>query len=245
MNSLPRLLAHRGLRTLAPENTLAAFQLCRDHGIAGVELDVRLSRDGLPVIIHDPHVKTGTGGKVDVAETDYADLLKIDVGSDFHPPFIGELLPSLDATLTLLAHLNLFVNIEIKPEPLGRTEALVTAVANSLSKFCPTHQPEPVISSFDPAILETCQHILPEIPRGLCVEGQLPEDWPTLLAKLGCQSFHPEHGLLRKDLVAEIHGHNLKIATWVVNDQARFDELCSWGVDCIISDVPESLTQES
>ena len=98
-SALPLLIAHRGASALAPENTMAAFRLAVEAGADLVELDVRLSADGHPVVIHDAYLSRTTDGLGPVARTPLAALQRLDAGSWFAPRFAGERIPTLDEVL--------------------------------------------------------------------------------------------------------------------------------------------------
>ena len=110
--------AHRGRNRLAPENTMTAFRLAMEAGDAGIELDVTLSADGIPVVIHDDRVDRTTDGSGLVSELSYEELNRLDAGSWFDDRFKGEHLPLLSDILKE-ARGHIFVNIEIVA-PLAR-----------------------------------------------------------------------------------------------------------------------------
>ena len=113
----PKVIAHRGAGTLAPENTIAAMQCGLDYGFRAVEFDVMLSKDGVPVLMHDPlfgRTVTGVGA---VATTLAADLLQMDAGSWFSERFAGESVPSYENVFRFCQQNGIWMNVEIKPEP--------------------------------------------------------------------------------------------------------------------------------
>ncbi len=97
----PRLVAHRGLLRHAPENTLAAFAACLELRL-GFELDVRRTRDGHLVCIHDEDVSRTTDGRGKVADLTLAELRKLDAGRWFDPAFTGQRVPTLEEVFALL-----------------------------------------------------------------------------------------------------------------------------------------------
>jgi glycerophosphoryl diester phosphodiesterase len=97
----PVLVGHRGLPTHAPEETLATFNACIDLRV-GIELDVRRTRDGQLVCLHDPTVDRTTDGKGKLAELSLRELRQLDAGKKFHPAFAGERVPTLDEFFALL-----------------------------------------------------------------------------------------------------------------------------------------------
>jgi glycerophosphoryl diester phosphodiesterase len=113
----PRVVGHRGLIKNAPENTLAGFAACI-HTRLGFELDIRRTKDGVLVCLHDDDVKRTTNGKGSVADLTLAELQMLDAGNWFAPDFAGERVPTLDAVFALLKKLgvDVLVCLDIKVE---------------------------------------------------------------------------------------------------------------------------------
>src|SRR5262245_47829973 len=118
----PRVLAHRGGGTLAPENTLAGLRAAAGHGFRGVEFDAKLTRDGVAVLMHDETLDRTTNGRGPVAQTDWAALKRLDAGRWCNRRFAGETVPTLTAALRMCADLGLWPNVEIKACPGRETE---------------------------------------------------------------------------------------------------------------------------
>src|ERR1041385_5287703 len=100
----PLIIAHRGASAVAPENTMVAFRAAIAAGADGIEFDVRLTRDGIPVIIHDSTLRRTAGVAARVADLDWTELQRVDVGSWFTRSgnsFPNETIPSLEELLTL------------------------------------------------------------------------------------------------------------------------------------------------
>ena len=116
----PKIVCHRGAKTFAPENTLSAIDLAIDQGFKIVEIDVRQTKDGVPVLMHDPLVDRTTNGQGAIKEMNYADVCKLDAGSWFDPFFAGEPIPRLEDVLAhVKGHLEVFFDIkETEPEIL-------------------------------------------------------------------------------------------------------------------------------
>ena len=90
MIRFPRTIGHRGARGYAPENTLAGIRTAAEQGVCWVEVDVKLTRDGVPILMHDDTVDRTTDGRGAVASMDFADLRRLDAGKHFGPQFAGE-----------------------------------------------------------------------------------------------------------------------------------------------------------
>ena len=111
----PWIIAHRGYRQKYPENTLAAFQAAMAAGAQMIELDVMLSRDRRPVVVHDDTLERTTNGTGAVKDFTLEELKKLDAGSWFEPRFADQRLPELSEVLALAGG-RTRVNIEIKAQ---------------------------------------------------------------------------------------------------------------------------------
>ncbi|QJR14727.1 glycerophosphodiester phosphodiesterase [Usitatibacter palustris] len=230
----PKLIAHRGGGTLAPENTLAAVRFGQSLGYRACEIDVKLSSDGVAMLLHDATLERTTSGKGDAGTLAWADLAKLDAGAWHSPEFRGEPIARFDAFAREILAKKAMVNIEIKPSP-GRdkeTGAHVAAVSAALFASAPV---PPLLSSFSFAALGEAQIMSPELPRGWLTDRVEPADWDRLEA-LEAASLHTSHkNLLRAD-VDRAHKLGLRVMIYTVNDIARAEELFSWGVDGMFTD---------
>ena len=111
--ALPLIIAHRGDLSTAPENTLPAFQRAWDAGADGVELDVRVTRDGKLVVFHDRTLERTSNGRGPVSNFTLTEIRSLDVGSWFGPAFKGETAPTLDEVFESLPH-DYLINVEMK-----------------------------------------------------------------------------------------------------------------------------------
>lgn len=222
----PRVIGHRGAAGLAPENTLAGFRKAAELGVRWVEFDVHLSADGVPVIIHDDDLDRTTTGKGPVAAQSAAALEALGV-------------PSLAATVALLAKLDLGAVVEIKPSP-GAEAATAEATLHLLLERWPDHLPPPMVSSFQRASLERAHAVAPGIARALLVR-KLPVDWQAEVDRLGCAAVHVSHRELDAATVAAVTRAGLPLFAYTVNDPARAAELFRWGVAAVFSDRPDLL----
>jgi glycerophosphoryl diester phosphodiesterase len=127
---VPRLVAHRGLFRHAPENTLPAYAACLELRL-GFELDVRRSKDGHLVVVHDATLERTSDGKGKVAEHSLAELKQLDAGRWFDLAFAGTRIPTLDEVFALLkarGHADTLVAIDLKIDD-GKVEADVVRLA--------------------------------------------------------------------------------------------------------------------
>jgi len=124
----PLVFAHRGASHAAPQNTLAAFQEAARLGADGIELDVHLSADGVPVVIHNDTVNATTDGHGLVGELSLAQLKALDAGSSFGPAFAGERIPTLAEVFEAVGR-KLLINVELKAQKNATVELENTVAA--------------------------------------------------------------------------------------------------------------------
>ncbi len=229
----PRAVAHRGGGALAPENTLAAFEVGARHGYKMAEFDVKLSADDVAFLLHDDTVDRTSDGHGAAASLTYEAIARLDAGSWFDARFAGQRMPTLAHVARTVDALGMLVNIEIKPSP-GREARTGELVAGEAARLWAGRTPA-LLSSFSEAALEAARLSAPHLPRGLLFT-RLPSDWRERAKRLECVSLHLEHRALDAALVAEIKGAGLRIMAYTVNDLARARALADWGVDAICTD---------
>jgi len=234
----PLNIAHRGASAAAPPNTLAAFRRAAELGADGVELDVHLSADGVPVVIHDFTVDATTDGTGPVAGLTLAQLKQLDAGSTFDPAFAGERIPTLEEVLEMEERL--FINVELKATGL-RDSGLERAVT-ALIKRCGARD-RVLFSSFNPFSLRRARKLAPHIPAGLLYAPDLPlplrRAWLAPLAPH--EARHPEHTMVDARYMAWARRRGYRVNTWTVDDPEEMRRLIRLGVDGIITNVPDVL----
>ncbi|MHB1220484.1 MAG: glycerophosphodiester phosphodiesterase family protein, partial [Gammaproteobacteria bacterium] len=182
------VIAHRGASFYAPENTMAAFQKAVDLGIEWIELDVALTKDNHPIIIHDDTLNRTTNGVGDVGLYTLAQLKGLDAGSWFAPAFHQETLPTLTELTSFLEKTNTYANVELKSLP-GREETLVLAVLREMSAYLNRYNSRILFSSFSVPTLMLLRGAASNVRIGLLMEEWLP-DWQVIASKLHCVSIH-------------------------------------------------------
>ncbi|KLV03381.1 glycerophosphodiester phosphodiesterase [Photobacterium aquae] len=227
---------HRGARALAPENTLAGMNLAADCGVEWIEIDTQLSKDGIPVIIHDKTVNRCTNGRGKVASLTLEQLQSLDAGSWFDPHFATETIPTLSQTLELCTNRGLSLNLEIKIYHPREAEPLIDAIADVIKQH--NYPAEKLLlSSFDIATLQLCQTHLPEVRR-----GYICDTWNNKrlakLANLDLFSIHIDHRILTPEIAETIKQQGLILKVWTLNDPSQAERMYGMGVDNIITDNP-------
>jgi glycerophosphoryl diester phosphodiesterase len=178
-----------------------------------------------------------TNGRGRVARTPWRAIAGLDAGRWFGPDFAGARVPRLEAALALLLELGLAANIVIKPCP-GRARETAAAIARAVRRSWPAHRDPPLLTSFSIASLETARDLAPELPRGLLAWGE-PELWRRECGRLGCVTFHCSNRFL-PDFRA-VRSAGLGLAVYTVNSREEARQLLSRGVDCIITDRPDTV----
>lgn len=210
------VVAHRGWSGRAPENTLAAFRLVlEDPRIRWVELDVQLSKDGVPVVIHDFTLKRTTGRPGRVRDYTWEELSEMDAGSWYSSDFAGERIPSLAQVFELLGG-RVKLNIELKTA-IGLYPGLEHAVTGLIRQYGLAR--DTVISSFDHYAVLRARSAAPEIRGGLIMTG-LPTMVREQLTFAGADFLSMDARFLSKAFVNEMINSGVQVMAWTVNESA-------------------------
>jgi len=242
----PLNIAHRGGGGDAPENTLAAFDLALRQGAGGIELDVHLSSDGVPMVIHDPHLRRTTSGSGWVSEHRASALRKLDAGSWFNRRFpekarqryVGAKIPLLSEVLAWVRQHKLLAFVEIKagrdPYPAIEAKVLDEIERAGVRRLA-------TIISFNLASLRCVRQLNPRISLGLDVSR-------TLLAIRRVKSVEgnavlPHWAIASRGFIRRAHKRSIRVFTWTVDRPARMERKVADGVDGIITNYPARLAK--
>ncbi|MFP2768464.1 glycerophosphoryl diester phosphodiesterase [Oceanisphaera sp. KMM 10153] len=231
------LCGHRGVASLAPENTLAGLREAHRLGLEWVEIDVQLTRDEQVVVAHDEKVNRCTNGKGWLRQFDRDELSRLDAGSWFAPTFADERIPLLQDYLALAARLGIHVNIELKLYPEDDAERLCRRVSEVMTQGA-FDQNMLLFSSFEPDCLRQLRVLQPDIDRALLVE-RIPDDWQTQLQQLKCTSLNCHHRHLSRARAEAIKAAGYRLNCYTVNHTSKAATLAAWGVDMIFTDTPQ------
>jgi glycerophosphoryl diester phosphodiesterase len=235
----PLIIAHRGASAVAPQNTLAAFRRALELGADGVELDVHLAADGVPVVMHNFDVDETTDGTGRVTDKTLAELKELDAGSKFAPEFAGERIPTLAEVFEALEG-KLLINVELKdvsPAGVGLEEPVVQVV-----RQCGMEK-NVLFSSFNPFTLRRIRPFARGVPSGLLAA----HDLPTYLRRAWFAPFtphearHPDAEMTDARLVRWCHRRRLRVNVWTVDAPDEMRRLIALGVDGIITNKPDVL----
>lgn len=237
---LEPVIAHRGASARAPENTLAALRLAKAAGAGWVEVDVKLSRDGKCILMHDELLQRTTNGRGQVAQHDLDELKHLDAGSWFARRFAGERIPTLEEAIATCQELGLEINLEIKPCP-GRSHETALRVVEDLRRHWPSGRPWPLISSFAVAALEEVRLHAPEMPRGLLIGRRVTRRALDMLDRLECAALHCDARGVSGELAARLRADGRPLLCYTVNDGNWARRLVAMGVAAVITDRPAEM----
>jgi glycerophosphoryl diester phosphodiesterase len=231
---LPGVIGHRGAAAHAPENTLASILKAHELGARWVEFDVKLTADGIPILMHDDRLERTTNGRGRVRDRPLAQIHTLDAGGWFSPAFKGERVPTLEEALHLCARLSLGINVEIKP-CRGRADETTEAALGALRGHWPKGLPLPLVSSFEHRCLALAGAIAPELPRGyLC--GRLPRGWRLEIDRYGCATVNLDHRWISRRGLGLLRAAGVPVLLYTVNDPSRARALLAAGATAVFSD---------
>lgn len=250
MSSTPLILGHRGASALAPENTLAAFARAIADGADGIEFDVRLSRDGIPVVIHDDTLKrTGLMDRL-VSDLTAAELQQVDVGSWFarrspQSPnsFSGESLPQLSQVFDLFSQLAGVLYVEMKCET-QEGPALAAQVVRLIREY--ELSDRVVVESFDLPSIQAVKQADSGIRTAALFEPKLSHPISTLrrlkmvdrALEIQADEIALHYTLAAGAVVESARKRGLEVVVWTVDEPSWIARAKSLGVKALISNNP-------
>jgi glycerophosphoryl diester phosphodiesterase len=226
-------LGHRGACGYAPENTLASIRKALDMGVHGFEFDIQLSKDGVPVVIHDATLERTTTGTGLVSDYDFSQLQKLEAGNDLFP---GERIPSLQQVLDLVdKRCRLF--IELKSDIA--TEAVVR-ILRHYTKHMGWHHEQLYVCSFDHLQLTTVRTLEPALRTCALITG-IPVSLAAIASEAHAWAINPCIHHINQGLVDDAHRRGLRVITWTANHKTDIAKAKALGVDGIISNYPDRI----
>lgn len=240
---IPAIIGHRGASAIAPENTLAAFNLAVDLQADAVELDVKLTKDRVPVVMHDPTVDRTTDGHGKVSELTLADLKKLDAGMKKAPKFAGERIPTLAEVFEAVAAArSVWINVELT-NYTTRGDGLEAVVVALIQKM--NLQRRVLLSSFNPFAIRNVKRLDPSLPVAQLTAWKMPiylrDAW--LAPFVRHEARHPDYVQLKQKGVAHYKRRGYRVNVWTTNDPADLRDFARQGVDGLITDVPDVARQ--
>jgi glycerophosphoryl diester phosphodiesterase len=251
----PLIIGHRGASVVAPENTMAAFREAIAVGADGIEFDVRLTRDGIPVVIHDGTLSRTSGLPERVADLTRSELARIDVGSWFArkkdlPPgtFAGETVPTLTELFTLFQLNNSTLYLEMKCDSAAEYAPLAEACCRLIADHSLTDRV--MIECFQLPALKIVREIDSNIKTVALFEPSISN--PSVLSDqriinkatdAGAIALALHHRLARKGLVEKAKEVGMHVAVWTVDDPEWIERARTMGIDALITNDPVTMVQ--
>ena len=220
MDPLFSLIGHRGAPVYAPENTLKSFQKAYECGAKAIEFDVRLTKDGVPIISHDKNLSRVAGVDYYVAKVDFDELRKISIN--------GEKIPTPEEVLEF-AKGRMAVDIEIKVVDAEKK------VVDLLRKY--DFIENSIVTSFIPSVLAAVKKLEPKLKVGVLL-SEWDDEYLDIANEVKAYAIVPYYKIISKELYEKIKGSGFKLIVWTVNDADDVLKMLSIGVDGIITDDP-------
>ncbi|PIE70536.1 MAG: hypothetical protein CSA22_07495 [Deltaproteobacteria bacterium] len=240
-----RIVGHRGAMSVAPQNTKAAFDLALETGVWGLECDVQLSADGIPVIFHDPVVTTEGDSLIQIPDLTLEELKRFDWGDRRSARYRDEPLLTLDALLAAYGHRTALL-IEIKGYDRNvapkRMDQLVDATLDSLNRFYGGPWPDTLyVLSFEHEILTRAHGAYPD---GNYVQN-IVDPHAVIRGMEFCPQFLMAYSLdierLTGEFTAFAKAQGKQLMTYTSNTPDTADKAIRLGVDVMMTDHPEWL----
>ena len=242
----PQIFAHRGGCALGPENTFAAFDLGLAAGADGLELDVHLSADGVPVVHHDATLDRTTSQSGPLAARTAAELAQVDAAYRFARdgafPFRkqGAGIPSLREVLQRYRDIPIVIEMKVNSAQMGEAVARDVRLADAVDRVCVAGygaRSAAAVRAAIPGIARSATHseVRVAVYRGLA-------GWPVRDADYGCYQVPERNGLIRivsPRFIRDAHEAGLKVQPWTIDEEADMRRLLAWGVDGLITNRPD------
>ena len=245
MSEFPKIIAHRGASTLAPENTIAAFAKASEIGARWCECDVGVMADGTLLVIHDDTVDRTTNSSGSWDSWGYGELRRLDAGAWFSPTYRFERIPELADVVSFANATQTSFNIELKRRAAGkRRDTLVENLEVALQSF--KNKSGLLISSFDHELLSAVRQAMPELPLAwLCTPAEVrAESWREA-SQIECTAIHPCGQDLTEADVHEMLDAGFDVNVWTVNTLEDARKAAQWGVTGIFTDRVQDFPAEA
>ena len=239
---LPKLIGHRGVKDLCPENTLESILKAFDLGLSFVEIDVKISKDRVPILLHDDTLDRTTNGSGLAIDYDYENIKKLDAGKFFYKENTNIFVPKLEDILSLCTNNNGNLNIELKPNKKFEKENVyqiykITKNINQIDIF---------FSSFDMISILEISKLYPQSIRSFLLDDFKEyniDDLISISINHDLKICGLNIDLVTTDIIKKIKESNLAITVYSdknINLSSAKD-IFSIGVDSIFVDNPLDL----
>ena len=231
-----QVIAHRGASKYAPENTLPAFQLAYELKADGIEIDVHLTKDRIPVIIHDEHTQRTTNGQGYVRDYTFREIKELDAGSWFSDKFIGTKVLALHELLDWIYPKPLFLNIELKNNKYeyNQLESITYELIsqyNMIERTC--------FSTFNPESIKRLRAIDHHTEIAF-LTSKNKTNLISFARQLGANAIHIHKRLVKRTLVKQAQNAKMPVRVYTVNKPISLFRISHcYPLTGVITDVPD------
>ena len=202
------IVAHRGLSAEEPENTMRSFRRAAEVGCDLIELDVHLSRDGVPVVIHDETLDRTTSGTGLVSDRPWAELRTLDAGR-------GERIPALDEVVAWAETAKIGLSVEIKQPPPANGRPKYDEIAEKVVRILRgARTPPGLIHSFDHPTIREVRELWPEATTAISYGGGTLVDPLALGRSAGASGIHPWWAWVSSEVTTVAHAAGMHVHAW-------------------------------
>lgn len=238
---LPSIIGHRGAKAYAPENTIESIHTAADMGCKWVEFDVKITKDFVPILMHDDTLERTTNGHGNVADLTYAELADLEAGSWFGESFSGIKIPTLEDAIDVVLARDLGINLEIKPCE-GRDKETAEAILDIMSQIWDDRD-RLLISSFSHVSLEIAADMAGDWYRGLLLDSEPIPNWAEVADYLEATTINIDGNTATREFVEDIMDTGRPILAYTINDPQKAKQLRQWGVDGFFTDMPDIVNE--
>ncbi len=249
----PLIIGHRGASAVAPENTLLAFERALSDGADGIEFDVRLARDGVPVVIHDAALRRTALREGEVSSLSSTELSEIDVGTWFNlryrseaaPEYSRATIPTLAQVLEMCGGTRLYVEMKCEAKECGALAAEVARLVRAHSLF-----DRVVVESFALDSIKEIKRLEPQIRTAALFEPRLtrPRPLPWKMIEQAVDNAADEIALHRtlvtRRIMEEARRRGMNVVVWTVDSPSWIGRAISNGIYAIITNRPADMRAE-
>ncbi len=235
------IIAHRGLSSLAPENTLAAISLAAKNGAEWVEIDAVTCGDGTIVMWHDNSIDRCSDSTGPLSQLNAQSMQSLDCGSWFSKEYANEKMATIEQAILLIQELGMGLNLEFKLYQYTANEVVAPVL-----DFLNLHWKDTdklIISSFDQAALDYCHQNSPHFKRGMLYD-KIPDNWLQQMQSIEAVSCHCHYLHLQQAQVVALKRAGYEVYCYTVNRPELVTEHWNWGIDAIFTDYPQRFEKQ-
>lgn len=226
-----KIVAHRGVYSNEPENSMAAIKDSILHKVNYAEIDVQETKDGIVILMHDENLKRLTGVNKTVSELDYNQIEKLNIGMHYPFKYNFERIPTLNQ---VIRECNNKINLIIEIKPYYNTRDLTKKVVDIIDNN--NFQKQCMIHSLSYSILLNVKRLNPNIPTGYIIYKPINN-----LTLLNVNFYSINEKSVTKKLILKIHNSNKKVYVWTVDNPIYVHKILRFNIDGIITDKPSLL----